>query len=325
MVVRLGESETYVSEIGCGTIAWGDKAKGYDTTFAKRDLFAAVKYLANNGVNFFDCAEVYGRSAAENILGDALAQPEMPSGAVLSTKFFPLPWTAIVGVGGGVRLGRQAVREALRYSLTRLGAASVDLYYIHFPFPLPGLVDGMADCVDAGLVRHVGVSNYNRQQLKDVHAAFAARNVRLASNQFRFNILDRSAEISGLLEETLSLGVTPVAYEPLAQGLLTGKYTENETSPGSKYTLQQLKLVKQLTNLMKFVGAVGGRGEPRSITEVALAYCISKGVVAIPGIKNEGQAREAVRALNWAMSRDIVETLDEKSDYIVRQQGRMRS
>jgi aryl-alcohol dehydrogenase-like predicted oxidoreductase len=322
MSVRLGESDSYVSEIGCGTIAWGDKARGYDGTFNRRDVLAAAKYLAANGVNHFDCAEVYGRGNAEQLLSDALAQPGVPAGTVVSTKFFPLPWTAIVGVGGGVRLCRQSVRDALRNSLTRLGAARVGLYYIHFPFPLPGLVDGIADCVDAGLVQEVGVSNYNRRQLREVYSAFTSRGIKLACNQFRFNLLDRSAEKSGLIEETLALGLTPIGYEPLAQGLLTGKYTDNVNSPAGKYTLQQLKLFRQLTNLMRFVGTVGASGEPRTITEVALAYCVSKNLVAIPGIKNEGQAREAVRALNWAMSRDIVETLDEKSDYIVRQKSR---
>lgn len=328
MAVRLGQSSTYVSELGCGTIAWGDPSRGYGDQFQQKDVNSAVAYLSANGVNFFDCAEVYGYQSigkgegAEQLLGDALSQKAVPVGPVVSSKLFPLPWAPIVGVGGGIRLGRRSVIEALRRTLTRLGTASIDLYYIHFPAPFPGLYDGIADCVDAGLVKHIGVSNHSRQQLRRAFDGLSARGVQLVANQFRFNVLDRSAEMSGLLEETLALGMTPVAYEPLAQGLLTGKYTDNEVSPGRKFTLSQLKLYRQLTNLMRFLGAVGGSGKPHSITEVALAYVMSKGMVAIPGIKTEGQAREAVRALDWTLSRELIETLDEKSDFIARQRMR---
>lgn len=255
---------------------------------------------------------------AEQLLGDALTKS--PIRPITSTKFFPVPWTTLVGVGGGVRLGRQAVIEALRRSLTRMGLASVDVLYLHFPSPLPGLYDGLADCVDAGLASAVGVSNHNVAQLKAAHAALAARGVRVVANQFRYHVLDRSAERSGLLEETLALGVTPVAYEPLAGGLLTGKYTDGEVSPGRKYTTAQLKLYKQLTNLMRFMGATCG-GQPRSNTEVALAYCVAKGIVPIPGVKTEGQARDVVRALNFSLDQDVVEVLTEKSDYILAQRA----
>jgi aryl-alcohol dehydrogenase-like predicted oxidoreductase len=263
--VQLGQSDTYLSGVGAGTIAWGDAKRGYGSAFNRQDVTAAVRYLVANGVNHFDCAEVYGSRAisagegAEQLLGDAMSAPDMPSDIVLASKYFPLPWTAIVGVGGGVRLGRQAVRDALRESLTRMGKAKLELYYLHFPFPLvAGLYDGLADCVDAGLIDHVGVSNHNAKQLKAAYANLSERNIKLAANQFRFSILDRSAEESGLLAQTLDLGVTPVAYEPLAKGLLSGKYTDGEASPGRKYTLAQLKLYKQLTALMRFIGSLQG-------------------------------------------------------------------
>eukprot|EP00171_Calliarthron_tuberculosum_P004332 IDg4332t1 len=212
MVVRIGpasENALFASEIGVGTIAWGDKERGYGETFVKRDVEGAVSYLLENGVNFFDTAEVYGYrnissgESAEQLLGDAVASAQGGSRALLSTKFFPVLWTNVL-VGGGLRLGRAAVLEALRASLTRLGVAAVDLYVIHFPFPYFGgesaIVDGFADAYDRGLVRAVGVSNYSDPAaLKRIHTAFAARGVPLVSNQVRYNLLDRTAERSGLL------------------------------------------------------------------------------------------------------------------------------
>jgi aryl-alcohol dehydrogenase-like predicted oxidoreductase len=331
MSVRLGQSDTYLSDIGAGTIAWGDSKRGYGNTFSKQDVTAAVRYLAAHGVNHFDCAEVYGSRSiaagegAEQLLGDVGNAVSARTPLIFASKYFPLPWTAIVGVGGGVRLGRRAVRDALRLSLTRMGRAKLDLYYLHFPLPIvPGIYDGLADCVNAGLIDHVGVSNHNVNQLKAAHSSLSARGIKLAANQFRYNLLDRSAEASGLLAETLDLGVTPVAYEPLAKGLLTGKYTDNQVSAGHLYSPTQLKLYKQLTSLMRFIGVIqGGSQTARSVTEVALAYCRAKSMVVIPGIKTEGQAREAIRSMEFDLDADHIGTLEEKVAYIKTIQGRL--
>lgn len=327
--IRLGKTDRYISTIGAGTIAWGDASRGYGDTFNRADTAAATKYLIENGVNFLDTAEVYGSRSikggegAEQLLGDAL---NLGGGGppVVATKYFPLPWTALVGVGGGARLGRAAVKDALRRSLTRLGLGSVDLLYLHFPFPLvPGLMDAMADCVDDGLVGAIGVSNHNVKQLQSAHADLRARGIDLAANQFRFHLLDRSAEASGLLEETLSLGVTPVGYEPFCKGLLTGRVTDGEVDAGRRYTNAQLKLYKQLCNLMRFVGATSG-GKPRSIPEIALGYCVAKGVVPLPGVKTEGHARDVVSALDLELDKDITSLLEEKSDYVLKMKAGAR-
>lgn len=107
MGVRLGDTDIYVSEVGVGTIAWGDSGRGYGSSFDKRDVNAAVQYLVENGVNLFDCAEVYGYKSmragecAEQLLGDAVAR--LGKGGmdlVLSSKFFPVPWTNAL-IGGG--------------------------------------------------------------------------------------------------------------------------------------------------------------------------------------------------------------------------------
>lgn len=338
MTVRIGpnnENALFTSEIGVGTIAWGDKERGYGDSFTRRDVEGAVSYLLENGVNFFDTAEVYGyRSikdgeSSEQLLGDAVVASKGGSRgrALISTKFFPVLWTNAL-VGGGLRLGKAAVLEALQASMTRLGVGVVDLYVIHFPFPYFGgenaIVDGFAEAYDRGLIRAVGVSNYNHpESLRRIHGAFAARGVPLVSNQIRYNLIDRSAERSGLFETAKELDVTIFSYEPLSKGLLTGKFTENLESPGRRFTLQQLNFYRPLTSLMKFMGAMEGRDNTRSITEVALGYIVSKGIVPIVGIKTEGQAREVVRAMdpNWKMSSEFVQVLDEKTDYLAKFKG----
>lgn len=335
--IPLGPSSLNLSTsvLAAGTIAWGDVSRGYGTTFTRADLQAAYTYLTTHGVTFFDTAEVYGyrsrptSECAEHLLG-SFQTASSGLTPTISTKYFPVPWTNfLTGGSGGLRLGRAAVLEALRASLTRLGIASIPVYVLHFPFAAyPGatraIADGLADAYNLGLISAVGVSNYNSPDaLREICAMFAERDVPVVSNQIRYNLLDRSAESSGLLETALELGLVTFAYEPLAKGLLTGKYTDPErlVSPGRLYTTQQLTFYKQMTNLMKFVGAVqGGATKQRSIAEVAVKYVMSKGIVPICGIKNEGQARELVRSMDpqWSLD-DCIDLLDEKSAYMAKQ------
>lgn len=267
--------------------------------------------------------------SAEHLLASFRAAAPAADDALLSTKYFPVPWTDLLVSGsGGLRLGRAAVLAALRQSLTRLGLACVPLYVIHFPFSaypgaLRAIVDGFADAYHLGLLSAVGLSNFDRpQQLKEICNMFAQRDVPVVSNQIKYNLIDRRAETSGLFETAKELDLVCFAYEPLAKGLLTGKFTDPErlVSPGRRYTTQQLAFYKQLTNLMKFVGAVQGGSGPRSVAEVAVKYVMAKGFVPICGVKNEGQARELVRAMdpNWSLD-DYVELLDEKSAYLATQ------
>lgn len=338
--IQLGPASLSLSTspIAAGTLAWGDTSRGYGTDFNSADLSNTFEYLLRNGVNFFDTAEVYGyrsrpaSESAEQLLGSFRASVPHGDTALLSTKYFPVPWTDLLVSGrGGLRLGRGAVLNALRQSLTRLGLASVPLYVLHFPFAAyPGatraIADGMADAYNLGLLSAVGLSNFDRpDQLREVCKLFRERDVPVVSNQVRYSLIDRRAETTGLFETANELGLVTFAYEPLAKGLLTGKFTDPErlVSPGRRYTAQQLAFYKQLTNLMKFVGAVQGGSGPRSIAEVAVKYVMAKGFVPICGVKNEGQAREVVRAMDpkWSLE-DCVALLDEKSEYLARQRQR---
>ena len=173
MAVRLGPNSSnalYCSEVAVGTIAWGDDTRGYGESFLRRDIDGSVSYLLENGVNLFDTAEVYGYKSmekgesAEQLLGDALVSAKGGTLALVADKFFPVLWSNVI-MGGSLRMGRAAVLEALRASLTRLGLSQIDLYQIHFPFPYIGgekaIVDGFCEAYELGLVKAVGVSNYN--------------------------------------------------------------------------------------------------------------------------------------------------------------------
>jgi aryl-alcohol dehydrogenase-like predicted oxidoreductase len=169
----------------------------------------------------------------------------------------------------------------------------------------------MADAVEAGLIRQVGVSNYSPQQTERAQRALQKRGLHLASNQVRYSLLDRMPERSGLLQLCKELEVTVIAYSPIAQGLLTGKYSAQIPPPArrrvSRGTLERLQ---PLLNEMRRIGAAHGGKTP---AQVAINWCIAKATLPIPGAKNANQARENAGALGWSLSQEDMVSLGEMS------------
>eukprot|EP00752_Nemacystus_decipiens_P011128 g9888.t1 len=302
--VSLGGVE--VSPLGVGAWAWGDTMFwGYSESMDK-ELQEVFGNCVRGGVNLFDTAEVYGLGRSEYLCGKFRRDYQGPdkSGIVIASKFAPLPW----------RLGRRSVVDACKASLDRMGAESMEIYQIHWPFGALSsrYWDGLADCVDQGLVKAVGVSNYGPDAVKEAHAALKARGVQLGSNQIQFSLANRKPETSGMLELCQNLDVRVLAYSPLAQGLLTGKYSKDFVPSGPRARLFKKKLpkVEPLVAKLKEIGA------PRDKTpaQVSLNWCISKGTIPIPGAKNIRQADENCGALGWRLSEEEVAALDSAAE-----------
>jgi len=303
--IPLGSTDVRIPPLGIGTWAWGDRLFwGYGHGYTDADLQAAFETSLEAGINFFDTAEIYGRGQSERLLGRFTYEIDKP--VVIATKFFPYPW----------RLRRGSLMRALLGSLERLGMGQVDLYQIHWPFPPVSIetwMTALADAIEAGLTRAVGVSNYNVEQMRRAHAALAQRGIPLASNQVEYSLLRREPERSGLLDACRELNVTLIAYSPLGQGLLTGKYTPENPPPGvrrRRYSRERLARVQPLVSLLREIGETHGGKTP---AQVAINWVICKGAVPIPGAKNERQARENIGALGWQLSDEEVMALDEAS------------
>ncbi len=292
-MVSLGRSELQISPMGIGTWSWGDRRTwGYGLTHTEADLRAAFETSLAAGINWFDTAEAYGKGQSETLLGQFIKTAQQP--VIVATKFMPFPW----------RLQRSELLRALRHSLDRLGLAQVDLYQIHWPFPplpIETWVEGLAEAFEAGLVHAVGVSNYSAEQTRRAHAVLARHGIPLASNQVQYNLLHRDPERNGLMQTCRELGVTLIAYSPMAMGVLTGKYTP-ENPPqgifrGPRYSRRLLARIQPLIALMREIGAAHGGASP---AQVALSWVMRKGAVPIPGAKNARQARENIGALRAA-------------------------
>lgn len=294
--------------MGVGTWAWGDRLIwGYGNEFAKEDVRLAFDASLEAGLRLFDTAEVYGQGQSERILGEFL--PSAPDKVLIATKFMPFPW----------RLTRGSLLKALRGSLKRLGIAQVDLYQMHNQLPPVNVetwMGAMAEAVNLGLARAVGVSNYDRQQMQRAYDTLIREGIELASNQVEFNLLNRKIEKDGLLKHCQDLGVRVIAYSPLAMGLLTGKYTVDNPPRGmrgARYSQRVLERMAPLITLLKKIGAAHAGKTP---AQVALNWTICKGTLPIPGAKNIDQAEQNAGAVGWRLTDDEVAALDEASDQV---------
>lgn len=308
--INLGQNGPAVTPLGIGTWAWGDKLFwNYGNHYDETQLREAFEASLDAGITFFDTAEIYGTGKSEELLGQFMQQSRQP--VQIATKYGPFPW----------RLTAQSVSDALTASLKRLRVEQVALYQVHWPFRFlmsqETLMNALADEVKRGRIAAVGVSNYSATEMREAHRLLAARGVPLAVNQARYSLLTRQIETKGIVETAGQLGVTILAYSPLAQGLLTGKYTpdglERPTDArrfDSRFSRSGLEKIAPVMHLLHQLG----EKYDRTPAQVALNWLIAQGgVIPIPGAKTAQQARQNAGALGWRLSDEEVAQLEKIS------------
>ena len=308
--ITLGQDGPIVTPLCIGTWAWGDKLFwNYGSNYGPAQLKEAFVAALKSGTTFFDTAEVYGFGLSEEFLGQFMQQTEKP--VQIATKFGPAPW----------RFTGESVSEALTASLKRLRVERIALYQVHWPFSFlmsqETLMNALADEVKRGRIQSVGVSNYSQSQMQEAHQLLAARGVRLAVNQVRYSLLTRQIESNGILATARRLGITLLAYSPLAQGLLTGKYTANngETPSGARridprFSKDGLNKIAPVISLLHQIG----EKHERNPAQVALNWLIAQGnVIPIAGAKTAEQVRQNAGALGWRLSNEEVAQLEQAS------------
>jgi aryl-alcohol dehydrogenase-like predicted oxidoreductase len=214
----LGSSELLVSEIAYGS--WLNVTEA-DT---KANAIACVRRALDCGITLIDTANVYGRGAAERVLGEALTGVRRDSYVLATKLYFPMTPT-------DKGLSRLQVHKQLNASLDRLKVDYVDLYQCHrydADTPLPETMEALSEVVRAGKVRYIGFSEW---PVDRVQAAFAIPGVeKFVSSQPQYSLLHRDPERS-LIPLSERSGVSQIVWSPLAQGVLTGKYQPGGTVP----------------------------------------------------------------------------------------------
>ena len=308
--VTFGPKGPEVPALGLGTWSWGDSIFWqYGSAYGIDEVRAAFKTSLAADVHFFDTAEIYGFGKSEELIGQFIKESKKPS--IIATKYMPAPW----------RFSAQSVADALSASLKRLKQSSITLYQVHWPFDFfmsqKTLMNALADEVEQGRIQTIGVSNYSAKQMREAHSYLAQRGIPLAVNQVQYSLLHRNIETNGVFEAAQNLEVTILAYSPLAQGLLTGKYTaDSDLRPAGARKLDPKFSRKGLQKIEPVLAALQAIGNTYSKTpaQVALNWLICKGnVVPIPGAKNAKQAEQNAGALGWAMTAAECEQLNNVS------------
>ncbi len=286
-----------VSVIGLGTWQFGSREWGYGADYAEREAHAIVRRAVELGVTLFDTAEIYGFGRSERILGQALGEDR--SAVFVATKIFPaMPLAPVVE--------QRAVASA-----DRLGLRQIDLYQVHQPNPVVGdgtIMRGMRALQRVGLVAEVGVSNYS---LRRWRAAEAALGSRILSNQVQFSLVARAPE-GDLVPFAQAHGRLVIAYSPLAQGLLSGRYDRDNRPANRLRSASPLFLPENLERAGELIATLREVADAHSATpaQIALAWVIhSHGVVAIPGASSVGQLESNVAAADIELAEEEYQAL----------------
>jgi aryl-alcohol dehydrogenase-like predicted oxidoreductase len=291
-----------ISKIGLGTWQFGAREWGYGEDYARQQARDIVRRALDLGVTLFDTAEMYGFGRSERILGDALAG-QSRSSAFLATKLFPvLPLAPVVE--------QRAVASA-----GRLGTRHIDLYQVHWPNPLVSdgtIMRGMSTLQRVGLVGEVGVSNY---PLARWQAAERALGRRVLSNQVRYSLADRAPE-KDLLPYATDTGRVIIAYSPLAQGLLSGRYDRANRPANRVRAGNPLFLPENLDRAGELIGVLREVADAHAATpaQIALAWVIRHpAVTAIPGASTVEQLESNVAAAEIELPDDEYAALSAAS------------
>ncbi|MGB6648566.1 MAG: aldo/keto reductase, partial [Bacteroidota bacterium] len=302
--VKLGSTGPEVSRLGLGTM-------GMSEFYGPRDDVRSIETIhraMDAGMNFFDTADMYGPFHNEELVGAAIKGHR--DRVVIATKFGIVRGPK--GEFGGVNNRPEYIRQSVEGSLRRLDIDTIDLYYMHrrvSDVPVEESVGAMADLVEEGKVRYLGLSEVSPATLKkanDVHPIAAVQ------SEYSLWSTDIEAEVIPALKRT---GASLVAYSPLGRGFLAGAYRREEDIPEGDWRRTNPRFQgESFTRNMAIVEAVRKIADGRSATpgQIALAWLLAKGedVVPIFGTTRPDHLLESIRAVDIQLSVEDIEILD---------------
>lgn len=269
-----------------------------------------VKVALNSGMNLIDTAEIYGFGYSELAVSRALQNAGIsPGDVVITTKWFPLLKRA------------KSLRKSSKKSTGRLAPYPIDLYLVHMPLSVSSIdtqMNEMADLVDAGTIRVVGVSNFSKERMVKAHEALADRGIPLAANQVHFSLVKRGIEFNGILETAKELGVTIMAYTPLGQGVLTGKLHSNPELLDLMPRMRRNRLRGNLKKSRPLIDTLESIASEHNATvaQITLSWTTTfhgDTVIAIPGATKTYQAEQNAGAMQISLSSEQKETISSLS------------
>jgi aryl-alcohol dehydrogenase-like predicted oxidoreductase len=308
---QLGKSSLMVSPIGLGCWQFsGGSMAAYWNSPPQEEIDEIVRVALEGGINWFDTAEMYGFGRSEHALSVALQAAGRKNGdVIIATK-----WNPIL---------RRASNIARTFPARErhLAPFQIDLFQVHLPYSVSSVeaqMNALADLLDAGKIKTVGVSNFSEKRMRRAQKALRARGYSLASNQVRYNLLDRSIEKNGIMTAAKELNISLIAYSPLAQGLLGGKYHQSPDAVRKLPVMRRRSIRGRVEKSRELVGALIeiAQAHDVSASQVALNWLVNfhgDTVVAIPGATRSEQAKQNCGAMNITLSDAQMSRIDELS------------
>ncbi|CAL5226840.1 g9706 [Coccomyxa viridis] len=304
--------------MGLGTWSWGNQLLwGYEESM-DAELQEVFNFAISKGVTLFDTADSYGtgrlNGRSEQLLGKFIAESPAKrrtrDGILVATKLAAYPW----------RVTPAQYVQACRGSLQRLGLEQIALGQLHWSVakyapPLERVLwEGLAGMYEQGLVKAVGVSNYGPRQLERIHSYLTERGVPLASAQVQFSLISIGPQQRDIQDVCKALGIGLIAYSPLGLGMLTGKYdVSSGRLPKGPRGLLFRQILPGLEPLLGTMNAIA-KERRKSVSQVAINWCIAQGTVPIPGAKSLRNAQDNINSLSWSLSTAEVDELSAMAE-----------
>ncbi len=298
---------TTLPKIALGAWSWGAGAAGGDQVFGnhlfEEELKPVFEKAMECGLNLWDTAAVYGEGTSERILGNFVKDVRRDS-VILSTKFTPQ-------IAGN---SPDAMQKMIDGSKERLHIDVIDVYWIHNPMDAPKWTPDLIPLAKSGQIKTIGVSNHNLAEIKRANEILAAEGLKVSAVQNHYSLLHRSSERAGILDYCKENEITFYSYMVLEQGVLTGRYSEENPFPegtgrGEAYNPH----LKELTTLIDELKIIGTRFDA-SPAQVATAWAIAKGTLPIIGVTKVNQVEEAAKAAQIELTADEISRLERLGD-----------
>lgn len=318
---RLGNSDLRLSALGlgCWQFSNGQGLVGkFWPAMSKAVMRDIIQTSLEGGINWFDTAEAYGGGQSEQLLAAVLKElgGTLADEAKIATKWWPAFRTA------------GSIPATIDERIRQLGGRTIHLYQVHSPYSfssVKAVMKEMASLAVQRKVQYVGVSNFSAQQMREADRVLREYGLRLAANQVKYSLLNRTIEGNGVLETAQELGVAIIAYSPLMQGILTGKFHENPSLIRSikgprKWTpafrpsgLEQSRpLIEELEQIARHYNVAP--------TQIALNWLVNahgENVFAIPGASKKHHAEANVKALEFVLTAEEIDRIDRCSRQVL--------
>jgi len=313
----LGKTDIKITPIGQGVMQFSGGGRILKFMFppmSEEESNAIVKTALDTGINWFDTAEAYGFGRSERKLSAGLqAAKAKDEEVVIATKWLPIMrWAG-------------SIKKTISKRLENLYPYTIDLHQIHQPYSLSSLkaqLNAMANLVENGKIRSIGVSNFSAKQMRKSHDFLEQIGLPLASNQVNYSLINRKIERDGVLDTAKELGISIICWGPLQSGVLTGKYHENPE------LLKKVPFIRRRAmkrNLEKSQGLIDeldniAKEHEATISQVALSWLVNyhgETVVAIPGATRASQAESNGMAMSLNLSQSDLNSIADESEQFI--------